>query len=85
MGMENLPDARNYIIPVAAVFAAKETVSVTEEQKTRLTYGIDLSLPEMAQKGIDTVFAYFNKDLLAVLQRKEADQYHPATVFTGNR
>ena len=80
VGAELLGNAENYIIPTEKVFV-KDSITVSDEQKKELLYGRDLSIPEFSS---EIVYAFYNKELLAVLKRGCASMYHPVAVLPSN-
>lgn len=80
VGAELLGSAEKYIIPTEKVFV-KDSIIVSDEQKKELLYGRDLLIPEFLS---ETVYAFYNGELLAVLKRGCASMYHPVTVLPSN-
>ncbi len=77
---DQLNDAEKSIIPLRKVFT-NNVVSITEEQKTDVLYGRDLTLSHI---DTDRIFAFCGEEFVAVLNRAAVSLFHPATVLTGS-
>lgn len=85
INIDDLHHAVNYIMPSHEVFHSMPRITLTENEMLKLTYGQDISLPEFSKAETKRLFAFYNDNLLAVLQWKQDILYHPVTVFPISR
>ena len=80
---DKIQNAGTYIIPPEAVFRNLPEISVSETQMQQIMHGNDISVPDFDGGDSTVVFAYYEKNIIAVLHRKTSIQFHPVTVFTS--
>lgn len=74
---ELFDQAQEYIIPMGKFFA-DHSVLVTENQKIDIVNGKKCMV---AESTADTMFAFYNNELFAVLKRVEGSEFRPVTVL----
>jgi len=77
---ESLENASKHILSFDKVFT-RDICLISDVQKECLLYGRDFEVPGNTQ---DTLYAFNNNDLMAVLKHKGDSVYHPSTVISGS-
>jgi tRNA pseudouridine55 synthase len=77
---ESLENASKHILSFDKVFT-KDICLISDVQRECLLYGRGFEVPERTQ---DTLYAFYNNDLMAVLKHKGDSMYHPSTVISGS-
>jgi len=77
---ESLENAAKHILPFDKVFT-ENICLISDIQRECLLYGRDFAIPGSAQ---DTLYAFHNNELMAVLKHKGDSVYHPSTVISGS-
>jgi tRNA pseudouridine55 synthase len=77
---ESIENASEHILSFDKVFT-RDICLISDVQKECLLYGRDFEVPGSTQ---DTLYAFNNNELMAVLQHKGDSVYHPSTVISGS-
>lgn len=77
---DSLENAAKHILSFDKVFT-RDICLLSDVQRECLLYGRDFEVPGSTQT---TLYAFYNNDLMAVLNHKIDSLYHPSTVISGS-